>query len=76
VSRRPRFTLSGWPSDPEFDARRASANAELLSILADYLGRHPGLRFGQALANLGVTDTERLVHEEPGVTLARVRERL
>lgn len=66
-------------------ALRQAANFEILGHIAEMVEKHPDLRFGQILANLGIIQYEQGVdiggictvrdpfHEESVITLYRIR---
>lgn len=45
------------------DTKRATYNRKLIILIQDYLNTHPGVRFQQALINLGLADEN--YNEEP-----------
>lgn len=52
---------------------RAKYNKECLEHLTKYIEAHPELRFIQALWALNIVDREDRFHEEPSVTLEKIK---
>ena len=49
-------------------ARRQQANQEILRSIEEMVNKHPDLRFGQILVNLGIIEYERNTYDETLIT--------
>ena len=48
--------------------RRQQANREILRNIEEMVNKHPDLRFGQILVNLGIIEYERNTYDETLIT--------
>lgn len=48
--------------------RRQQANQEILRNIEEMVNKHPDLRFGQILVNLGIIEYERNTYDETLIT--------
>lgn len=48
--------------------RRQQANREILKNIEEMVNKHPDLRFGQILVNLGIIEYERNTYDETLIT--------
>ena len=49
-------------------ARRQQANQEILRSIEEMVNKHPDLRFGQILVNLGIIEYEQNTYDETLIT--------